>query len=400
MVERIDALIAKTNAYEHFVVHFHANVGDGKELAMRIVYRSPTELVIDIQGETFRSFNRVRANAIDCLRIQDGAPTGKASLRDWNPSAHFVQQLRGLIEKEFSGALQADDLPERASPIIELTMPADDSSLSFSFGVGTSSEPRFGWLTKARRRPERVSLGAAGSDEFVLAYTEKSSVFLSLQTGFVTRIEKRTDSGVRPWLELTALETAEPPADSEFELPDPGERVQDITDGLAETMEGQGLGTSRNDLFRTIARGIDAGRIEWTDEAPAKIERVMRAMHAVDFAPVCARQLRERKALIEKLAEAFGEHLKSLDMHDPATVADETELVQGGRQKLADSLAQFLDGVLTQGMPRGTCKLRPSLYEDLGTLDKRTLSDAFAETVTKPLFAAFDGQVAKQLEAR
>jgi hypothetical protein len=335
---------------------------------------------------------------MDNVRIKAGAPTSKGSIDDGNPTLRFAAQLRALLEKEFPGTLRADDLPATDRTTIELRPGSD--SISFSLGFASAKYARLAWLDRLRRIPERLSLGGEGVREIALPVSDDSTMFVSAENGFVTRIERRTATGPRVGVQLVSVQIDAPVPDSEFELPETGEGVQDTSEELADIMEGQALSASRDELYGAIARFVDDARLPWSAEMPARIERVMCGLHAVDFAPVCARLLAERKAAIEKVAAAVREQKKSLDLHDPATLAEQTELMQQARRKLEDTLAQFLDREVTQGMPRGTCKLRPGLYEELGALDKRILSEAFAEAVTKPVLAAFDEQVAKQLEAK
>jgi hypothetical protein len=398
MVERIDALIAKSNAYEGFVAVYHLLDKDGPECTLRIIYRSPQEFVMDVQAEGFRSFTHLRESTREEIHRQGESSAINSSVKDWDPSIRYDRCLRGLLDQAFPGCLRADELPECKVLFVNFRAEPGGKSMSFNCGFGPAKYARLGWLEDVRRLPDHLRMGGQTNRELLFSLSDGSSMVISPVTGFVTRIERQTDEGARVGVELVSLDTNARPLDSEFELPNLGEGVRDSSEELARQADASAFLSSRAMFFRMLARMIDDGRVKWTDDFPPTIEHLIRALHAVDFAPLAAERVAVDQAWIDHAVEDLRERFDGIDLDDPTGMTQAREAIRAVRTVLENSLQRDLDDGFLQQTPHETCKTRPSLYEDLGALDKRVLADVFGETVSKPILASFDEKVSKLLD--
>jgi len=408
MLERIDSLIVKSNAYKGFVARYRGFDADEHDLTVRIAYRSPSELVIDVEGKNSRLMYRVHGNAYDKLEITGDSEAAKGSIEDWNPVGRYARCARGLFEREFPGSLRADDLPDLGTLIIQMEPSPSGLGWRLNFAGGTADRPRLGWLREAHGHPELLSPGRDGAKEIVFSPSEGLRMVISTESGFVIRCEKQTTEGPRIGMDLVSVETASWPADSEFELPAVGAGVRDCSDDLRVETDDRGFLVSRVNLFSTLARALDDGRLKWTDDTPARIELVLLGLHKMHSASFMAGAVAIVHGLVDKKATSFRDWLKQVDLTDGKTLAQATEWVRTARELMEKQLQTLRDeyaadepvaGSCMQPLS-GACKVRASLYEELATIEKRIQPKLYTEGVIEPALAEFDEKVGKQLEAK
>jgi hypothetical protein len=398
IAERLDALIAKTNAYEAFVANYRVKTKDGEEITIRIAYSAPQRLVLDFQCGDARGVTRIQPDRWDDLRFQSGSETCRASVSNWNLAPAHLRRMRALFDVEYPGLIRAEDLPTSETPFIELQVARE--SVTFNFGFGLAQCTRLDWLARMRRVPERVSLVGDGNRDFALSLRDDLTMIVSSEHGLVTRLQRQTQSGDSHGLELASFQTDPQLVEAEFVLPDPGPQVRDTSDELELMTARMGFSNSRKSLFSALAQVIDDGRFKWTGETFAKVERIVRAVHAVDYQPVCAGLLARSRAAIAQVSASIAESLRDPATADPVALAQLHKDVAATRQKLEESLGTLLAEPQPEDLPGRKCKLRPTLYEELALMEKPILSALFAELVTKPALAEFDEKVAKQLDAK
>jgi hypothetical protein len=408
MLERIDALIAKSNSYAGFVAKYRGFDPEQREFTFRMAYRSPSDLELDMRCEGYRSVNRIRATAWDKLELKGDSDVEKASIEEWNAPARYLRRVRGLVEQEFPGAIRRDDLPDQMALVIMMRPSPDGAAIQWNFGGGTATSARLNWLEEVRGHPEAISAGRDREREIEFLPDGGVTMTISLETGFVTRLEKQTTQGPQLRLELVSLEIVPRPADSEFELPALGERVRDTSDDLGIATDDRGFLMVRVSLFSVLARAIDDGRLKWTEETPARVERVLLGLHQMHSARFMTGAVAIVQGLVDKKATSLRDWLKQVDLTDPKTLVAATEWVRRAREDMEKQLQTLRDeyaadepapGSCMQRLS-GACKTRVSLYEDLATIEQRIQPMLYTEGVIKPALADFEEKVGKQLEAK
>jgi hypothetical protein len=257
-------------------------------------------------------------------------------------------------------------------------------------------------------QPELASITHNGAKEIVYSRPDGIRIFISPETGFLSRVERQTEAGVERGFELVSLETGSRPPDSEFERPAPGEGARDGSDEFRVEQDDRGFLASRMDLFATLARALDDGRLKWTDEMPAQVERVLLGLHQLHSTSELAGQVALGRGFVDKTATSLRDWLAQVDLSKRETLAEASEWVRKVRDDMEKNL-KVLGDEFTAKQPipgsckqplSGTCRVRPSLYEDLAMIEKRIQPEVYLEGMIKPVLATFDEKVAKQLEAK
>jgi hypothetical protein len=396
LVERVKALIAQTNDCRGFVVRYHLRDKEDRKSDLRMAFRAPSELVIDVQSEGGRAFMRVRGDAILEVHGEKNSQAVRSASAEWSPETRYERVLRELFERQLPGALRPTDL--QAGEKLLLALRYDPTGFSFNMGLGTERSARLAWLEDMQRSPERVSQGEG--NELVFALAENVRMLVSAESGFVTRLEKRTDAGTRIGLELVSLEQGERPADSEFEPPDFGEAPRDASDEMELTSLGRSFLSSRSSLFGSLSRAIDDERLKWSEDSSARIETLVKAMREIDFTPFCAQLARRWQAWIEQVAGQYAKEIEGLDLGDPQTREQLAERVGSSRSALEEGMKEELRKLLARDFARTPCKRRPGLRDELLEMEQRVLPEIYTQHCSRPVLAAFDERVGKQLEAK
>jgi hypothetical protein len=145
---------------------------------------------------------------------------------------------------------------------------------------------------------------------------------------------------------------------------------------------------------------LDDGKLEWDDGMEQRVGAVIRNMHKADVRELYEYFSAPNRAWIDGLVEWARDALQGIGSDD----AVQRELLLGQLQQRRGKLEENCDKVgehlLELQFPGGRCKVRPALYDELATLEKRLLPEIFADVVTKPLLASFDEKVIKQFEAK
>jgi len=256
------------------------------------------------------------------------------------------------------------------------------------------------WLFDARANIERTSLSAEHENEIVYEPCGDTSVSLSAETGFIQRVVREGKDGLRTTLSLASVDLDARPSREDLKAPAAEAGATDLTSEHMHMAFRQALQWSRAGLFSLVARMLEDGRLEWSDEVREKLAEIVRQMHTDDVRGLFEFFTGPEHGWIDEMAEWARAALAEMKADDRDAREQLAAQIAQCRAELEERCADEGKHLLELPFPEGSCKARPSLYEDLTALGKRLLPEVYTEVVTTPLLARFDEKVAKQLEAK
>ncbi len=391
--ERVDALIAKTNAYEHFVATYKVRDKQGEESEMRFCFRAPDHGLLDMRSAKSSMQQFFEGQTIVIRGHSDAGPDTVATIHSLGVQQQLAESAMTALDEVFPRKSAASAPEGRNGLNWRISVGADCEGLNISLGTGSGE--LLGWLQDMRRQPEQLS--AAGATELVFRPCEKARLVLSAETGFVSKLEKLLPQGPELRMQLVSLDLEAPASDAFFTPPPPAAGAKDESESYEAMTLAVMFVQVRGDLFRRIGRRIDERQIEWNDESRAKLCKLVRRVDGELLTAANGQVIARLERNVDALAQALQEKLASAG---PELRAELKAGAGRDRAGLEKHLQQVAEKVLAQKPSGLGCKLRPSLDEDLLALEEPILREIYAESVTKPLLARYDEKVGKQFEAK
>jgi hypothetical protein len=398
MTERIDALIAKSNAYEHFVARYHFRSKDGDEGDIRLVYRAPDRATFVVETKKTSTFACFAGSTLEMRSTggPDGALT--ATIKNIRATQDDRELLRTLLEKAFPKKLRPEDLPNPEELVFTFETGGNCDSLNFSSSTGGPA--RLQWLDGLRRRPESALVGGSSAPSISYSPCSDVRVIISSDTGFISKVERNTPDGVRVGLELTSIDVDEAPSAEDLGPPPAESGARDDSLAAEADSASSAFNDGRYCLGRVVARLLDDGRVEWSDDVSARIGEIIRHMHDDDMRSMYRAYAGPWLAQFDRQAEWLRNALEQLGAEDHAQRQEFSEKLAKTRAQVDEITKQNCQRLLDTKLPPVKCKARASLSEDLEEIERRVLPEVYAELITKPLLKEFDEKVMKQLEKK
>ena len=398
MLERIDALIAKTNAYEHFVARYHLRGKNDIDGELELAFRAPNQARVRVDGGGSHADFCVHGDIMEMRASGKDMGARTATIRNARAEAAcqalVLRKLKDAFPKELENDRPADEHR------LDFVFDVDTDGSRLDFECGYDSSVCFMWLVQLRGRAAKVSWSGGEHPTLVYSSHEDLRVVVSAENGLITRIERQTKEGVSVLLELIAFDPATPPEAKELE-PGPATQGADDNSEAAEAdFARRGYQRGRASVFATVARMLDDGRLEWNDAVADQLAGVLRALAADQVMPFFRPVMTWAATQLAKQNDLLSAELEEKGARTPEQVEALREELAQARDKLEQAIPTFAERLCGPALPRGRCKVRPSLPDDLGALERRVLAEIYGEQVTKTLLESFDKSVAKLLDAK
>ena len=395
LAERIDALIAKTNACEHFVATYKFWNKDGEQGQVRLAYRAPDLGLFEMQGGKSGLQQYVTAGTIVIRGRNDDGSTMAATIKSVGLQNQLSESASAWLEEYFPRKAGAPRREPRSGLVFRISVDNNCEGLTVNLGLGSGD--LLAWLQEMKRRPAQVAPDAGAANDLVYTPCEQARLVVSAESGFVTRLEKLTAEGTNVRIQFVSLDLDGPLDATIFTPPPPAPGAQDMS-AAYEAMSSAAMFTQvRGDVYRALARRLDEELLVWNDESRAKIQKLLRRVDEELVGAANAPMIAHLEERVDSLASELEQKLTGAS-------PELRQQVQAGASKdragLEAQLKTLQEKLFTQKPPGLVCKLRPTLGEDLLALEGPILSEVFAEKITKPLLARFDEKVGKQIEAK
>ncbi len=401
LVERIDALIAKTNAYEGFEADYRYHFGPENDGTIVFLYRAPDRMKCQVTSAAGSVVLSVRGPDLQSRTHNSDGSATSVSTGVWRWVSEFDRRLNDRLQVEFAGAFPAEELLADVIPGFSCHLDQSPVTDGFRANIGLFFAPfrhsGLSWLDDARASPELRSEGSGADLAIEFTPHPTGRVSISAQHGFVTRVEKLAPGGSSVQIELMRLDLLARPEEREFELPAAEEGSRDRS--LQYSQEGALLAQSSalECLARGVARMLDQGQLEWTSALESRLENLLRWQNE-ELVPQIFRSHVERSdSAIKSLAGWIPEALGRLSPVDRAASNPLAADIARARAGLEWELSVAPDEWLKDPFQPVTCNRRPSLVEDLRALDAPILSEVYLRTIQRPQLAKFDSEVARLL---
>jgi hypothetical protein len=404
LLERIDALIAKTNGYEHFVARYRLHSKTGEEGELRLCYRAPDWAKVESKmKDSVGEFAMLDGT----LNLRMHTPEGKslwAILPDMRWGMSELEELRSRMQAALPDRFHGEDLPSGSGVLfsfsLDETPPAGKDGLNFNLSFSVGPTPRFSWLAQARSGRKQIDLRAEDPD--LIGYSPSPSVriLISAESGLVQRVERREGDQRVAVLTLESLDLSTAPERAEFELPPAEAAAQDVSEDARRSMGSGVVQQTRSFLYQALQKMSADGRLRWDEQTREKL----RALFAAEHARLAEHTLRDARTKISVAIDASAamlrEGLASAEGRSDEGrkgLAAQTEVQ---RKQLTESCAtlatQYASLVFGRLDVQGTLPIRAELEE----LEKAVAGRAFEQALTSPVLAEFEEKVGKQLEAK
>jgi hypothetical protein len=396
--ECIDALIVKTNAYEHFAARYRFHGKDGTEGELRLSYRRPdqarlafgadgSQVDVLVRGTTMEMHGQGKEMAPRCATIR-------------NAAAEAVDTL--LVKKQLDEAFPgtADPKPPASADRISFSFAPDEDCANLNFNIGFGGPASFYWLERMRGRLAKLSW--AGADHALLEYSpcEDVHVFVSAESGLISRVERQAQEGLRVGLELLEADFTPAAVEKAF-VPAPAvPGAQNDTERAESDFARRGFQSGRAALFLGLAKRLDERGLEWSEECSGRVEGILRELATLEVKTLFQPLVSDVRSQIEGLDERVDTELEKAGEPPSDPARAKRELLARARAQLEQAVSKSAECLFEPPYPRERCKARPALSDDLAALEQRVLPTLYAELVTGPLLAEFDQKVAKLLEAK
>jgi hypothetical protein len=394
-LERIDALIAKTNACEHFVATYKYWNKDGEEGQVRLAYRAPDMGLFEMQGGKSGLQQYVSAGTIVIRGRNDDGSTMAATIKSVGLQNQLSESSIAWLEEYFPRKAGAPRREPRSGLVFRISVDNDCEGLTVNLGMGSGD--LLAWLQEMKRRPAQVASDAGAANDLVYTPCEKARLVVSAESGFVTRLEKLAPEGTNVRIQFVSLDLDGPLDAAIFTPPPPAAGAQDMS-AAYEAMSSAAMFTQvRGDVYRALARRLDEEALVWNDESRPKIQKLLRRVDEELVGAANAPMIAHLEERVDSLASELEQKLAG------ASPALRQQVLAGAskdRAGLEAQLKTLQEKLFAQKPPGLVCKLRPSLGEDLLALEGPILGEVFAEKIAKPLLARFDGKLAKRLDEK
>jgi hypothetical protein len=400
IVERLDALIAKSNEYQHFVATYHFEDKRGEAGELRILYRAPDQAKFVVTGDTFRLCICIHGDTLD-VRSRSGEATASTATVD---SGSFQRSeavwLQGALEAAFPKMVPRAEL-EIADGLSFGSEGGKDCE-SYGLELSKGGQTRLNWLAQMGRHLDRVSTSDVQVPLIIFRPCEDLRVSVSPDSGFITRMERDRKDGVHVGLSLVSLELEEAPSDDDLRPPAPETGALDVSDAYLLAATRTAFAWGRSSLYRVVSNAVTVGRLEWNDEARVKVTEVMRAVHASEFPVFFEYFVTPENRWIDETAEWAHAYLAEFEPGDKDAQDQLSPLIAKCRTEFEGRCTGVCEQMMEFAFPEDQAWSKPpsAMFEDLVALERRVLPEVFTEVITKPLLAEFDEKVAKQLDAK
>lgn len=396
IAERLDQLLAKSDAYEHFVVRYLVREKSGETSELRIAFRSPNRA--HLTTESSKSLTDVYINGSSMesrFKEADGHRIAE-SATNWDARPRSRALVVEALDHEFPHKLSEAERTTSLNLAFQFTLERDDHG----FDIGTTWCHRgiLQWLCKPDEGVVEHSAFESDGDLIAISGWDGVRLLISAESGFLSRIERTTNSETRIGMELKELDLTTVPPSGEFSAPAAdAEAVHDTVD-LEANLAARAYQHGRAALFGMLRTLLDDGRIKWTEETAKHVEAILRTLAREELVAAYRPAVSKHRQFITTVEQKFSKSLAGSDH----SYAEQVKSVRKRAQDARDSLERSVSGdalrLAKAGFPSGACKSVPTLPDDLAEIEKRVLVDVHAELVAKPLFAEYDQMVTKLFE--
>jgi len=390
---KLEQLLTKSDAYEHFVVRYVVREKSGATSGLRIAFRAPNHVRITTESSKSLDDEFINGSSMESRFKETGKPQVTASATNWDAGPRSRTLVLQGIDHEFPNKLHTTERATSPNLAFQFMMEEDDHG----FGIGTSWSNRgmLQWLCKPDEGIVEHSAFESDGNLIALSGWDGVRLLISVDTGFLSRIERRTNGETRVGMELKDLDLASVPPASEFSAPAPEADAVSDTEGLEAKLAAQAYQHGRAALFRTLTVLLDDGRIEWSQETGKHVEAVLRTLAREELVAAYRPAVSKHRQFIATVEQTYSKSLASFDHSDAEQVDSVRKSAQDSRVSLEKSVSGGVLRMAKAGFPQGVCKSVPELPADLGEIEKRVLTDVHAELVAKPLFAEYDQMVTR-----
>ena len=404
LLERLDALIAKTNAYEHFVAHYRLHSRTGEEGELLLCYRAPDWAKVELKVKDSPAQFAMLDGTLNMRMHPKEGKSCWATLPDMRWGLSELEELRSRMQAALPDRFHVDDLPSGSGVLFSISLdetpPAGKEGLNFNLNFSAGPTSRFTWLAEARGARKRNDLRA--EEPGLIGYSSSPSVriLISAESGLIQRAERREGDQSVAVLTLESLDLSTLPERAEFELPPAEAAAQDISEDARRSLGSGDVQQMRSLLYQALQKMSTEGRLRWDDQAREKILALLEAEHASLAGHVLGDARRKFSIAIEASAVDLRGKLASAEGRSDEGRKGLAAQIGEQRKQLTERCAtlatQYASLVFARLELRGTLAFRAELEE----LEKSVVARVFEQALTKPVLAEFDQKVAKQLEAK
>jgi len=385
--ERLDALIASTNALAHFHAEY-ASTGAGKQGLLTLDYRAPGHA--RIRGAS--SKGTVDSGLADSIlwSSRERPGLGKAWARaDLLDRGGTLEPVLALLRNEFwrpepvpavelGIAWESNQRTRRTEPAV---------SLQQLYVGGDGHAALLGWLHTLQHVEGPLAIEG---DELVYS-GEGVRCRVDLQTGFLEELILSTDAGVHLTLTLVRLDLESPPSDDVFAIPalEPG--ATDFSEAFQRPV------LSRNSL-RFFALSSVHARLEQDaraldDGVRGELERFFVALHDPQLLEDHAQRVADSQTSALEFAQWVRTSLQAGSSRESvlAAVAERRGSIEGTLKAARADVQAVVpaDPERFEGSPH---------WRAIRALESDVLDRRFDDLLARPMLADFDARVAAALE--
>ncbi|HVS17971.1 MAG TPA: hypothetical protein VMT18_05170 [Planctomycetota bacterium] len=374
--ERLEELIASTNALAGFRAEFVLRSGEEELGRVELAYAAPDRMTMSNSSD--RGWVR-RCIRDDALWMESDSPAAGFLF-----GAFRFDDRDGTFEQAIDVLDEAFPRPEdhvEVSAQLEWSVNASTDKTEFDLKpeyVRTGDERLLGWLHTMRSKEGGLSLDG----DALLHVSPRVRAEVDAKTGFLRRLHMVGVEGEERELVLVALDLEGPFADELFARPDPPEGARDMT----ETLRGQVFSPARlrTDCLLQIDGELRRGRA-WDEATQGFARRFLEALHR----PALVANVERWKAGVLAGIDEFAAELdQRRAAGDDESALQET--IDARRATLVESTSATL-ARLIESLASATRNPDPSAHwVDLRALEDQVLGDLYRDEVEAPLLAAFD----------
>lgn len=388
-----DELIWKTNAMKAFVADYRVHLpGEEHEKSIRILYRAPGEMRIDIPEVV--SF-AVRDGVFDV----SATPPGGEAMTAHVPIGDFEHERRARLA-EIVGA----ELPAAANEweagldcgvilTLDVSPSRTDDKDDFQFQAGYDCR-RTALLTWLESWKSRDDVRYDGEDHLTLATSRGARLRLSTRTGFIDRIEKEVH-GEAFSFDLVSLDL-DPKFDANaFDVPAAPKDARDASAPFSSKLQNSVIHAHRAAIFHYLSSHVDDKSLSWDSEARGHVRKILDRLYADCFAEQNAAELTTSRKAIEDLGSAARERYKKLSPSDAVARGTLDEQYEAQRKTIVAQFEKELRSLYSDMAISKRTVPDAALRDDLQEIDHGVFEEAFDRVIKDPLLEAFDEAISK-----
>jgi hypothetical protein len=390
-----DELIRKTNAMKAFVAEYHVRVpGDEHEKSIRIVYRAPGEMRIDI--EDWMSLE-MRDGVLEICGTAPGgsgsALTGRVAIGDME-SEHRAK-LREIVRAELPILAKDWEAGFDCGVILKLDVRPSrtDEKEDFQFQAGYDSR-RTALLSWLEAWKSRDDVRYDGEDHLVVSTPRGARLSLSTKTGFIDSIEKELH-GETFRFELASLDL-DPKIDAkQFDLPPPPKDAKDASRALSSSLLESVFHSHRVALYQCIAAHVGDKSLPWDAETREHVRKILARFDENSFTAANAELIGHIREVVGQLGSAARERYKEVGTTDGEARGKLDAQYDAQRKSMAEQFEKQSRSMYSDMTISERTVPDAALRESLQEIDRRVFEETFAHVIADPLLELFDETISK-----